>query len=109
VEAHGPDRDAPSCLVSLRPNPAPFRSVSCFPHGPADTSCVDVRDIAHPCAVDRSVRGNRAAWFTERPDKAFYEFMTQLMSDHVEGSIGGNVLADFVISIDYPRAKAWLQ
>jgi hypothetical protein len=35
-----------------------FRSASCFAHGPADTSCVGVRDIAHPCAVDRSVRGN---------------------------------------------------
>jgi hypothetical protein len=59
--------------------------------------------------VEITGRKSRAAWFTERPDKAFYEFMTQLMSDHVEGSIGGNVLADFVISIDYPRAKAWLQ
>ena len=58
---------------------------------------------------EAETRKSRAAWFTERADKNFYEFMTQFMSSRVEGAIGGNVLLDMGISIDYPRAKAWVQ
>jgi hypothetical protein len=43
-----------------------------------------------------------AVWFTERPDKNFHEFMSSMMSDRVDGSLGGNALRNLAIGIDYP-------
>lgn len=48
-------------------------------------------------------------WFTERRDENFHEMMSSLMSDQVEGSIGGNAFGSFVITMDYPRSLAWIQ
>jgi hypothetical protein len=47
-------------------------------------------------------------WFTERRDENFHEIMSSLMSDQVEGSIGGNAFGSFVITMDYPRSLAWI-
>lgn len=46
-------------------------------------------------------------WFTERPDKNFHQFMSGMMAGRVEGSIGGNALGHFVMTIDYPRGVAY--
>jgi hypothetical protein len=46
-------------------------------------------------------------WFTERPDRAFHVYMSSLMDKPVDGAIGGNVLQNFVVTIDYPGAKAY--
>ena len=48
-------------------------------------------------------------WFTERSDETYDAFMSPMMSAPIVGSIGGNVLAGVVISLDYPRSKAWVQ
>ncbi|MER3546656.1 MAG: hypothetical protein C4338_03250 [Rhodanobacteraceae bacterium] len=48
-------------------------------------------------------------WFTERPDKNFHQFMSGMMSGQVEGSIGGNALGHFVMTIDYPHAMAYFR
>jgi hypothetical protein len=50
-----------------------------------------------------------AVWFTEREDENFHGMMSSLMSGQVEGSIGANAFADFVVSVDYPRSRAWMQ
>lgn len=46
-------------------------------------------------------------WFTRRSDDAFHKFMSSMMAARVEGSIGGNALGHFRMTIDYPRATAW--
>jgi hypothetical protein len=48
-------------------------------------------------------------WFTERPDENFHGMMSSLMSGQVEGSIGPNAFSDVIVSVDYPRSRAWLQ
>lgn len=48
-------------------------------------------------------------WFIERRDENYHEMMSSLMSDQVEGSIGGNAFGSFVITMDYPRSLAWIQ
>lgn len=45
-------------------------------------------------------------WFTQRPDKAFHEYMSQWMDRTVEGALGGNILKPFRVSVDYPSAVA---
>lgn len=47
-------------------------------------------------------------WFTRRPDKNYTEFMSSMMDQTVDGSVGGNCFARFVLTIDYPRALAVL-
>ncbi len=47
------------------------------------------------------------AWFTERPDAAFREFMSQWMDRPIDGSLGANVFANFVMTLDYPGRAAW--
>jgi hypothetical protein len=58
-----------------------------------------------------TVAGHSAGpvWFTERDDENFHGMMSSLMSGVVEGAIGGNVFAGFLISVDYPGSRAWLQ
>lgn len=46
-------------------------------------------------------------WFTERPDPAFHTYMSTMMDQPIEGAVGGNVLAHFTMTIDYPAAVAW--
>ncbi len=46
------------------------------------------------------------AWFTERPDANFHEFMSQWMDRRVDGAVGGNVLRFFRMTVDYPAAQA---
>jgi hypothetical protein len=48
-------------------------------------------------------------WFTERPDRAFHDFMSSMMDKQVEGAVGGNVFGHFVMTIDYPGAKAYFR
>lgn len=48
-------------------------------------------------------------WFTERPDRNFHQFMSSMMAGRVEGSIGGNALGHFVMTIDYPRGAAYFR
>jgi hypothetical protein len=45
-------------------------------------------------------------WFTRRPDANFTTFMSSMMDAPVVGSIGGNALGAFRMTIDYPRAAA---
>lgn len=53
--------------------------------------------------------GAGPVWFTERRDENYHEMMSSLMSDQVEGSIGGNAFGSLVITMDYPRSLAWIQ
>ena len=48
-------------------------------------------------------------WFTERPTKDFHNTLDDLMVAPPDGAIGGNVLQHFVMTLDYPHAKAWFQ
>lgn len=48
-------------------------------------------------------------WFTERPDSNFHKFMGQWMDKTPEGAVGGNVFRHFVMTIDYPDAKAYFR
>jgi len=48
-------------------------------------------------------------WFTWRPDQAFHEYMSGMMDRQVEGALGGNALAHFVMTIDYPGAAAYFR
>jgi hypothetical protein len=48
-------------------------------------------------------------WFTKRSDASFHSFMSRFTDRRVEGSIGGNALGHFVMTIDYPKATAWFQ
>lgn len=45
-------------------------------------------------------------WFTERPDRAFREFMSRMTDRPVEGALGGNALASFRMTLDYAHATA---
>jgi len=48
-------------------------------------------------------------WFTEQPDKAFHQFMAQMMDKPTEGAVGGNVFRHFVMTIDYPHEAAYFR
>lgn len=48
-------------------------------------------------------------WFTERPDKAFHQYMAQMMDKPTEGAVGGNVFRHFAMTIDYPRETAYFR
>ncbi|HEX4534046.1 MAG TPA: hypothetical protein VH000_07435 [Rhizomicrobium sp.] len=47
-------------------------------------------------------------WFTKRADVNFQKYMSAMMSGPVEGALGGNALRHFRMTVDYPRATAWL-
>lgn len=44
-----------------------------------------------------------------RPAGVYEKWMSQMLEQPVVGSIGGNVLRDFRITIDYPNGKVYLQ
>ena len=48
-------------------------------------------------------------WFTERPDTSFDEpgVVSMYTDAPVHGAVGGNVFGQFVMTLDYPKAKAW--
>jgi hypothetical protein len=46
-------------------------------------------------------------WFAKRADKVYDEGMSQYMDCKCAGAIGGNVLKDFEIILDYPKKEAW--
>jgi hypothetical protein len=48
------------------------------------------------------------AWFTRRPD-ANYEWMSSYMDQPIVASIGGNVLRNFRVTLDYPSAVAYFE
>lgn len=45
--------------------------------------------------------------FTEWPDDAFHRMMAEIMDKPPAGTVGGNALDHFVMTVDYPRATAW--
>lgn len=48
-------------------------------------------------------------WFTERPDANFHGMMASIMDRTPEGAIGANVFRHFVMTLDYPKATAYLR
>jgi predicted aspartyl protease len=48
-------------------------------------------------------------WFTEQPDYAFHNYMASMMDKPTEGTVGGNILEHFVMTIDYPHATVYLR
>lgn len=48
-------------------------------------------------------------WFTERADKKFTQMMSSMMDRTVYGSAGANLFRHFVMTIDYPAAKAYFR
>lgn len=46
-------------------------------------------------------------WFTRRSDEVYAKFMSQMMDSPVQGSIGGNAFHSMIMTIDYPKAKAY--
>lgn len=45
-------------------------------------------------------------WFTQRPDRIFEEWMSQMMDSTIYGAIGGSGLKYYKVVIDYPGARA---
>ncbi|MEO8030651.1 MAG: hypothetical protein ABJC74_02205 [Gemmatimonadota bacterium] len=45
-------------------------------------------------------------WFSERPDAAFHNFMSQWMDRQIDGALGGSAWRDVVVVLDYPGARA---
>jgi len=45
-------------------------------------------------------------WFTRRPDRNFHQFMARMMDRRVEGALGGSLFRHFVLTVDYPGARA---
>ena len=45
-------------------------------------------------------------WFTRRPDRSFHEFMARMTDRRVEGALGGSLFHHFVMTVDYPGARA---
>lgn len=45
-------------------------------------------------------------WFTMRPDENFHQWLSPMMSGHVEGAIGGSAFQYFSMVINYPKAEA---
>ena len=48
-------------------------------------------------------------WFTEQSDKAYHVYMASMMDKQVEGALGGNVFRHFVMTVDYPCARAYFR
>lgn len=46
-------------------------------------------------------------WFARRPNKAYDESMAEYMDCKCAGAIGGNILKNFDVTIDYPGKAAW--
>ncbi len=44
-------------------------------------------------------------WFSARPDRAFDEYLAEVIDKPVSGALGGNAFATFRITADYPSGK----
>ncbi len=51
----------------------------------------------------------RNVWFTQRPDNNFSEHFSNWTDKPVVGAIGGNVLKEFRMVLDYPSAIVWFE
>jgi hypothetical protein len=60
-------------------------------------------------AVD--IAGSRIGpvWFTEQSNTTYHVYMAQWMDKPVDGALGGNVFAHFVMTIDYPRSTTYFR
>jgi hypothetical protein len=47
-------------------------------------------------------------WFTERPNMAFRDILSQSTDRPVDGALGGSAWKDVVVIVDYPRKRAAL-
>lgn len=47
--------------------------------------------------------------FVRRPDRNFHQRMSSMMDRRVEGALGGSLFQYFVITVDYPNARAHFQ
>lgn len=45
-------------------------------------------------------------WFSERPDNAFHQWMSQWMDRTIDGALGGSALAHAIVVLDYPGSRA---
>lgn len=45
-------------------------------------------------------------WFTRRADNNFHKYMSQWMDKRIDGAVGGNILRNFTVRVDYPTAQA---
>ncbi len=45
-------------------------------------------------------------WFTERPNGAFHQYLSQWMDRRVDGALGGSAWRSVTLVIDYPRSRA---
>ena len=45
-------------------------------------------------------------WFTRRSNSAFHDYMSQFMDKQIDGSLGGDALRHFRMTLDYPNAVA---
>jgi hypothetical protein len=48
-------------------------------------------------------------WFTERPDGNFRQVMSSMTDRPIDGALGGNALAHFAMTIDYPAGAAYFR
>lgn len=48
-------------------------------------------------------------WFAYRPNKNFYEYMSQWTDQRVVGAIGGSALQYFRVTADYKNKKIWFE
>ena len=48
-------------------------------------------------------------WFTQRPDAAFREWMSQMMDKPVDEAIGGSALKYLRVVLDYPGKTAYIR
>lgn len=47
-------------------------------------------------------------WFTRRPDRNFHESMSQYMDQRIDGALGGSLWRHCRVTVDYPRAVAYV-
>jgi hypothetical protein len=48
-------------------------------------------------------------WFTQRPDEALHDFISQMTDKPVDGALGGTALRYFRVTLDYPGAVAYFE
>lgn len=65
-----------------------------------------VIDVPEVTIADHTVGPVR---FVRRPDRNFHQGMSSMMDRRVEGALGGSLFQYFVITVDYPSARAHFQ
>jgi hypothetical protein len=46
-------------------------------------------------------------WFTQRPDRAFREWMSSMTDRPIEGALGGSAFKTTRMILDYPGGRAY--